>query len=59
MSANMHRIALRDPQITPDAKHKFGTTCPDALFLETASGKHKQENTAKSFRAPDALECTM
>jgi hypothetical protein len=29
-----HRIALRDPQILPDAKHKFGVTCPGALFVK-------------------------
>jgi hypothetical protein len=31
----MHRNALPEPQILPDAKHKFGVTCLDALFVES------------------------
>jgi hypothetical protein len=38
-----HRNALRGPQIIPDAKHKFGVTCPDALFAESAPVPHEHE----------------
>jgi hypothetical protein len=31
----MDRNALRDPQITPDAKIDFGATCPGAHFVES------------------------
>jgi hypothetical protein len=34
-TAQTHRNALRDPQIIPDAKHKFGPLCPGALFAES------------------------
>jgi hypothetical protein len=30
----MHHNALRDPQILPDAEHKFGPTSLGALFVE-------------------------
>jgi hypothetical protein len=33
--ARTHRKALRDPQVPPDEKHKFGVSCPDALCMET------------------------
>jgi hypothetical protein len=29
----MHYNALRDPQILPDAKHRFDIMCPSALFV--------------------------
>jgi hypothetical protein len=31
----MHQNALYDPQIPPNAKHKFGITCPGTLFVES------------------------
>jgi hypothetical protein len=43
LPSRMHRNALRDPQIPPDGKHKFGITCPGALFMETAPGPLKLE----------------
>jgi hypothetical protein len=38
-----HRNALSDRQILPDAKQKFGVTCPDALFVESVPVSHEQE----------------
>jgi hypothetical protein len=32
----MHRDALCDPRIPMMQKHKFGVTCPGALFVESA-----------------------
>jgi hypothetical protein len=40
-------------------KHKFDITCPGALFMEVASNPHERENSASTFRAIDAPECTM
>jgi hypothetical protein len=31
----MHRNALRETQIPPMQKHKFGVTCSDVLFVES------------------------
>jgi hypothetical protein len=39
----MHSNALRDPQIPPDTKNKFGVTCLDALFLESVPVPPEQE----------------
>jgi hypothetical protein len=36
-------MALRDPQIPPDAKHKFGVTCLGVLFLESVLVPPKHE----------------
>jgi hypothetical protein len=39
-----HQNALADRQIPPDAKkHKFGITCSDALFVESAPVPLKHE----------------
>jgi hypothetical protein len=38
-----HRNALRDPQIQLDARHKFGLTCPGALFVESLPVPHEHE----------------
>jgi hypothetical protein len=40
----MIQNALFDPLITPDAKHKFGVTCPVTLFVQTTLGPPEHEN---------------
>jgi hypothetical protein len=37
-SRQMHRNALHDPHIHGIQKHKFSVTCPNVLFMDTASG---------------------
>jgi hypothetical protein len=41
--ARTHRNVLRDPQILPDAKHKFGGTCLNVLFVESIPIPHEDE----------------
>jgi hypothetical protein len=48
------RVALRDPQIPLMQKHKFGVTCPSALFMETAPGPPSMKNSESTLCAPDA-----
>jgi hypothetical protein len=50
-----HRIALRDPQIPSDGKHKLGVTYPDALLVESVPVLHEHENLCVEVSRPDAL----
>jgi hypothetical protein len=40
-------------------KHKFGITCPSALFRKPHQAHPSMKNSASMFHAPDAAECTM
>jgi hypothetical protein len=51
----MHYVTRRSNKMQ---KHNFSVMCPDALFIETAWGPPEQENSALTFRAQDAPECT-
>jgi hypothetical protein len=39
----MYRNALYDTQMPLDAKHNFGVTCPDVLFVEMVPGPSEHE----------------
>jgi hypothetical protein len=41
----MQRNALGDPQVPPDAKHKFGVMCLGALFFESVPVPPKHEKS--------------
>jgi hypothetical protein len=44
--------ALRDPSIPPEGKQKFGITCPDALFVESAPVIPKHEKLCDDISWP-------
>jgi ribosomal protein S27E len=39
-------------------KHMFDVTCPGALFLQTVLSHTSTKNSASTFHASDAPECT-
>jgi hypothetical protein len=51
----MHYVTHRYHRIQ---KCKFSVTCPIALFLESILIPTEHENSASTFHAPDAQECT-
>jgi hypothetical protein len=48
----MHRNALRDPQIPPNAKHKLDATCPDALFVKSVPVPPEHEKSGVDVSRP-------
>jgi hypothetical protein len=51
----MHYVTCISQQMQ---KHRFGVTCPGALFVESEPVPPEHENRAIMFHASDALEWT-
>jgi hypothetical protein len=51
----MHYVTCRSHRMQ---KHKFGVTCPGALFVISVPVPLQHENSASTFRTPNAVECT-
>jgi hypothetical protein len=48
----MHRNALRDPEISQDAKTNLGVMCPDALFVKSVPVQPEYEKLCDHILRP-------
>jgi hypothetical protein len=55
-ASRVHKNALHDPQIPPDAKTPVRRNVSSALFMETAPGPPEHEKECVDFLNPERTE---